>query len=77
MDERFSDHYLIENMKKIAEISLIKQIDEEEVIRRILNSKIEGTSMNEQYLEEMEGDVYLWIKSVEGLDPSDLKDDLV
>ena len=52
MDERFSDHYLIENMKKIAEISLIKQIDEEEVIRRILNSKIEGTSMNEQYLKK-------------------------
>jgi len=78
MDERFSDHYLIENMKKIAEISSIKQIDEEEVIRRILNSKIEGTSMNEQYLKKMEEEeVYLWIRSVEGLDLSDLKDDLV
>jgi len=77
MDEKFSDHYLIENMKKIAEISSIKQIDEEEVIRRILNSKIEGTSMNEQYLKKMEEEVYLWIKSVEGLDLSDLKDDLV
>jgi len=76
-DEKFSDHYLIENMKKIAEISSIKQIDEEEVIRRILNSKIEGTSMNEQYLKKMEEEVYLWIKSVEGLDLSDLKDDLV
>jgi len=75
-DEKFSDHHLIENMKKIAEISSIKQIDEEEVIRRILNSKIEGT-MNEQYLEETEGGVYLWIRSVEGLDLSDLKDDLV
>jgi hypothetical protein len=74
MDEKFSDHYLIENMKKIAEISSIKQIDEEEVIRRILNSKIEGTSMNEQYLKKMEEEVYLWIKSVEGLDLSDLKE---
>ena len=76
-DEKFSDHYLIENMKKIAEISSIKQIDEEKVIRRILNSKIEGTSMNEQYLEEVEEETFVWIKSVEGLDLSDLKDDLV
>jgi hypothetical protein len=76
-DEKSSDHYLIENMKKIAEISSIKQIDEEKVIRRILNSKIEGTSMNEQYLKEVEEEVFVWIKSVEGLDLSDLKDDLV
>ena len=77
-DEKFSDHYLIENMKKVAEISSIKRIDEKEVIRRILNSKIEGTSMNEQYLKKMEEEeVYLWIRSVEGLDLSDLKDDLV
>jgi len=75
-DEKFSDHYLIENMKKVAEISSIKRIDEGKVIRRILNSKI-GTSMNEHYLEEVEGDVYLWIRSIEGLDLSDLKDDLV
>lgn len=76
-DEKFSDHYLIKNMKKIAEISSIKRIDEEEVIRRILNSKIEGTSMNEQYLKEIEEEVFVWIKSVEGLDLLDLKDDLV
>jgi len=76
-DEKFSDHYLIENMKKVAEISSIKRIDEKEVIRRILNSKIEGTSMNEQYLEEVDEEVFVWIKSVEGLDLSDLKDDLV
>ena len=76
-DEKSSDHYLIENMKKVAEISSIKQIDEEKIIRRILNSKIEGTSMNEQYLEEVDEEVFVWIKSVEGLDLSDLKDDLV
>jgi len=76
-DEKSSDHYLIENMKKVAEISSIKQIDEEKIIRRILNSKIEGTSMNEQYLKEVEEELFVWIKSIEGLDLSDLKDDLV
>jgi len=75
-DEKVSDHHLIKNMKKIAEISSIKEINEEEVIKRILNSSIEGT-MNEQYLEEVEEELYVWIKSVEGLDLSDLKDDLV
>ena len=75
-DEKSSDHYLIENMKKIAEISSIKQIDEEKIIRRILNSKI-GSSMNEQYLKEVEEEVFVWIKSIEGLDLLDLKDDLV
>jgi hypothetical protein len=63
-------------MKQIAEISSIKEINEGEVIRRILNSKIEGT-MNEQYVEEVEEEVYVWIKSLEGLDLSSLKDDLV
>jgi len=75
-DEKSSDHYLIENMKKIAEISSTKQLDEEKIIRRILNSKI-GSSMKEQYLKEVDEELFVWIKSIEGLDLLDLKDDLV
>jgi hypothetical protein len=63
-------------MKKIAEISSTKQLDEEKIIRRILNSKI-GSSMKEQYLKEVEEELFVWIKSIEGLDLLDLKDDLV
>jgi len=76
-DEKSSDHYLIGNTRQIAEICSIKPINEEEVIRRILNSKIEDSPMNEQYLKEIEEEVFVWIKSVEGLDLSSLKDDLV
>jgi len=75
-DEKASDHHLIKNMKQIAEISSIKQIDEGKVIKRILNSSIEGT-MKEQYVEEVEEEVYVWIKSLDDLDLSDLKDYLV
>ena len=75
-DEKVSDHHLIKNMKQIAEISSIKEIKEEKVIKRILNSSIEGT-MKEQYVEEVEEELYVWIKSLEGLGLSSLKDDLV
>ena len=75
-DEKSSDHYLIGRTKQIAEISSIKEIKEEKVIKRILNSSIEGT-MKEQYVEEVEEEVYVWIKSLDDLDLSDLKDDLV
>lgn len=82
-DEESSDHDL-GHMKQIAEISSIKQlnqIEEEEVIRRILNS-IEGTSMKDQYLKQkylkqIDEEVWVWIKSIECLDLSDLKDNLV
>jgi hypothetical protein len=77
--EKSFDHYLIENTRQIAEICSIKPINEEEVIRRILNSKIEDedSQMNEQLVKEIEEEVFVWIKSVEGLDLSFLKDDLV